>query len=300
MKLRIAAALLCAAVLAVTAEGVQLMRGDVVTGRGPNSAILCPTPPSVSIYSPELATKLQMYTGNVVALDANGNLYALANAYTTPPTSTLEVFDATQRKIRTTTIPEPASSMAVDATGVAYVLAESGVVRVFAPSGALTRTFVLPSAGAPAPLISIDIAPDRCTLVYAGAGGVADRYDACSDRALPGVVAEHPFEAVRAMDDGGFAGAVAGRIRFYDRDGRLLQDLPAPRTGTVSGMAFDATGEALWVGYNFSLYRIQLRDHSIVRQGQALDPRWIAVFGETRPAPASVAPPAGRRRVARP
>ena len=88
--------------IAFSASAVELMRGDVV--RSSNTpAIMCPTPPRMAAYAPDLSFKSWVWSGDFVGFDSVGNLY-------TAEASTLQSFDVTLQPVRRVTLQEHASA----------------------------------------------------------------------------------------------------------------------------------------------------------------------------------------------
>src|SRR5258706_9845357 len=112
MRARHLVALLVASVMTSAASAAEVMRGDIVRGADP-PAILCPSPPRTAVLSPDLEFKSWLYTGDALAFDSIGTLYAAGD-------TRLESFDSTLRKIRTVELGEQISALAVDAAGFAY------------------------------------------------------------------------------------------------------------------------------------------------------------------------------------
>ena len=291
-RVRLAALLLGLAV-SVSAEAAEVLRGDVARSAA-IPVILCPTPPRTSLYSGALAFKDYLWVGDAMAFDANGNLYGVDG-------TSLQSLDTSLQPIRTVKLPEESSSLAVDAAGFAYVVGKSGIVDVYSGGGTFQRRFALPNLTAPVGAISIDVSPNGCTLVYIGDGGFANRYDACAQMPLPAITAGERFQAVRALSDGGFAGAVGNHIKFYDTAGRLVYELLASPDSPVLAMAFDAEPNFVWIANETSLFRMHITDHAITAKTSILDPHNVIVFGELRPS-ATALPPLEqpKRRAARP
>jgi hypothetical protein len=269
-------------------NAVELKRGDVV--RSSNTpAIMCPTPPRMAAYGPDLSFKSWIWTGDLVGFDSVGNLY-------TAEASTLQSFDVTLQPIRKVTLQENASALAVDAAGFAYVVGESGRVYVYSPGGVYQRGFWLPNSGS-APVRSADITPNGCTLMYIGDHHSMNRFDACAEVPLPPLAADEQFDAVRALNDGGFAGATSGHIKFYDSTGRVLYDIPAPSGNVVGALAFDADPANIWVATDETLARVHIADHFVGAHTYSMNPGGVAVFGEQRATAATLPaiPPPKRR-----
>ena len=272
----------------LSAFAADVRRGDIVRVAALN-VIMCPTPPPGALHAPDLTWKSYVAAGDEVAFDSIGNLYAVN-------LMTLEIFDSMLQSIRKVQLPEISSSIAVDAAGFAYVVGESGTAYVYSPGGTFQRSFTLPNLFIPARRVSIDIASNGCTLVYVGVGGSASRFDACSGMPLPAIATGERFDALRALADGGFAGATGDRIKFYDSSGRILGDIAAPTHDTVAALAFDVDPDYLWIATKNLLVRMSIRDHTITARSSYFDPYAVAVFGEQRPAASSFpAPPPPKR-----
>jgi hypothetical protein len=283
--------LLLAAVISSAASAAEVMRGDIVSTSN-TRAIMCPAPPRTSVLSPNLEWKSWLYSGDAVAFDSIGTLYAAGDI-------TFESFDSTLRNIRTIVLGEPLIGLAVDSAGFAYVVGQSAKTYVISPGGVLQRTFRLPNLNAPIGDISVDVTPDGCTLFYVGDGASANRYNVCAQVLLAPIAPGERFEAIRALSDGGFAGATDGRIKFYDPTGHVVYGIVAPPGGRVAAFSFDIDGQSLWIANETFLVRMNIIDQTITARMPVSNPRTIAVFGERRISAASLpaaAPP--RRRSA--
>lgn len=291
-RLNVAVTALAVAFAALAANADTLQRGDVILDVGYN-VVMCPTPAGELVFSPDLiVNKSYIYDSGKVAIDASGNIYVLADW-----DQSLTVRDVQFQRIRTIELLEPSSSFTVDDTGRAYVVGESGLVRVYSPESDLVLTFTLPNVDTPVKNLSMDMAPDRCTLVYASSGGAAQRYDICSATSSPAVGAN--FDAVRAMRGGGFVGATGGFIDFFDANGRLVAYRQSPSASRVAALAFSADGDTLFVASGSQLYAMPLTAHAVRRQttnDRYFTAHALAVFGEERPSSTSFAT---KRRVAR-
>lgn len=287
----------------VRAETADIVRGDVVRS-AMYVFIMCPAPPPTALYSGVLAFKSYLDSGDAVAFDSVGNLYSVRIedgpfAYM----MVLRSFDPSLTLIRSVPLPEAASGLAVDAAGFSYVVGVSGTVHVYSPGGMLLRSFALPNlppaeaSAIPSP-ISIDVTPNGCTLIYIGEGGSANRYDACALMPLPPIASDRHFDAIRALNDGGFAGATGDHILFYDASGRLAYGLPAPPGSPIGAMAFDVDPQYLWIANTTSLVRMRISDHAIAAQTDIRFPRAVAVFGEHRPDATALPTQLPRRRAA--
>src|SRR5258708_39511010 len=96
------------------------------------------------------------------------------------------------------------------------------------------------------------------------------------------------FDAVRALSDGGVAGATAGLIKFYDSTGRLRYSIPAPPGGSIAALSFDTDDRSLWIANAESIVRMNIFNQMITARTRIRNPRTIAVFGERRVASANV------------
>lgn len=274
MRARHVLALVVVSVVASAAGAAEVRRGDVAISSDP-PAIMCPAPPRTSVLSFDLKWKSWLYTGDAVAFDSIGNLYAAGG-------TTLDVFDSTLQAIRSVPLVEPASGLAVDGAGFAYVIGQSGRAYVYSPGGIGQRTFALPNLSAQTGVVSIDVTPDGCTLVYVGDGGSLNRFNACAQVALAPIASGERFDAVRALSDGGVAAATDGRIRFYDSNGRLLFDVAAPAGGPIAAFSFDTDGRSLWIANGTFLVRMGIVDRKITARTPVGHPGGVAVFGEHR------------------
>jgi len=287
MKAFALAVLTLAALLAPAVLADDVVRGDVVRSAD-IPVVMCPTPPPTALFSHDLAFKSWVWTGDKFAFDATGVLYSVL-------LRELDSTDSTLRQIRSVLLQEPSNALAVDAAGFALVVGESGRVYVYSPGGVFQRGFQLPNVTAPVRSISIDVTPDGCTMVYTGDHGAVNRFDSCGLVALP--APDERFDAVRAMADGGFAGASGDRIKFYDAMGRLLYDVLAPPFSPIVAMAFDVDPDYLWIANSKTLVRMRISDRSITARENLTGARAVAVFGERRASAATLpaAPPPRRR-----
>jgi hypothetical protein len=280
MKARRLAVLLLAVAVCSTASAAEVTRGDVVKNAAP-PMVMCPTPPRTEVLSSDLKFKSWLSSGDAVAFDSVGILYAAG--------TTLESFDSMLQRIRSVTLAEPATALAVDAAGFAYVIGQSGRMDVYSPGGVFQRSFALPNLSVPVGTLSVDITPNGCTLIYVGDRGSVNRFDTCAQLALPPIATGERFDAVRALSDGGFAGATAGHIKFYDANGRVLHDILAPPGGPIAMLSFDADPLSLWIANGEFLIRIGIVFGTIAAKTPIADPHGVAVFGERRPSSAAVA-----------
>ena len=285
---RLLAAFVLAVVVTSGANAADVMRGDIVRNAAP-PAVMCPTPPRTAVLSSDLKFKSWLYTGDAVAFDSIGILYAAGDMR-------LESFDSSLQRIRSVALPEPASALAVDAAGFSYVVGQSGRAYVYSPGGAGQRSFVLPNLSAPVGAISVDVAPNGCTLLYVGDHGSVNRFDVCAQLALAPIATGERFEAVRALSDGGFVGATAGHIKFYDANGRLLHDILAPPGSPIVSLSFDTDPLSLWIANGQFLTRVGIVLGTIAARTPITDPGGVAVFGERRISSASLAAAIGTRR----
>jgi hypothetical protein len=293
MRVRIAVTLLLGLAISLSAAASEILRGDVARSAA-TPIVMCPTPPRTSLYSAALAFKDYLFVGDAMAFDANGNLYGVDG-------TTLQSLDTSLQPLRKVKLPEEASSLAVDAGGFAYVVGKSGLLCIFSADGSFQRRFLLPNLTTPVGAISIDVSPNGCTLVYLGDGGFANRYDICAQMPLPALAAPERFQAIRALSDGGFAGAIGDHIKFYDATGRLVYELLASPGSPVLAMAFDAEPNFMWIANATSLFRMHITDHTITAKTSITDPHNVVVFGELRPSASALPPLAqAKRRAARP
>lgn len=267
--------------LACSVFASEVRRGDVFrTGTVP---VICPSPPFGALYSSDLTFKQWFATGGAIAFDSIGNLYALDGAL-------LGVFDSTLAKVRVIALPELASSLAVSGAGFAYVVADSGTTYVYSPGGALQAKFKLPNVSLPVQALSIDIAPEGCTLVY---GVHADRYDACANLPLPSLAPSEEFTAVRALRDGGFAGATKTHLELFNAAGQRVIDVPLP--APANAFAFDTNPDVVFLALPDKIVKMNIRDQSILAHDFNIYPHSVAVFGEERPSVSGAKRRAARR-----
>jgi len=280
MNRHVVVALLLAVLVTSTAGAADIVRGDIVRSADP-PAIMCPTPPRTAVLSSSLDFKSWLWTGDAVAFDSVGNLYAAGQ-------TTLESFDSTLQTIRKIDLGEKVTALAVDAAGFAYVVTHGGTTVVVSPGGAVQRSFVLPNLHTPVDSTSIDVTPAACTLVYIGDGASLNRFDVCAQIALGPIAAGERFEAVRALSDGGVVAATAGLIKFYDSNGSLRYSVAAPAGGPIAALSFDLDDHSLWIANGEFLVRMNIFTQAITARTRILNPRAVAVFGERRLSSANV------------
>jgi len=285
-----ALALLTTAVVWTAAAAERWTTGDVVR-TDEMQMYMCPmVPPTPAVYTRELVFKDWLYVSTVLGFDGAGSLHYLTG-------------DALAKMDREPLIPTPnaklpewMNALAVDAAGSSYLVGTSGRLYVYSPANARLRDFALPNATRPAWGMNVDVSPDGCTFLYVGDTAAVNRFDVCRGAPLPAVAEEEHFTAVRALADGGFAGATRDRIRFYDASGRLRYEIQAPAT-PVAAMAFDVDPEYLWVATAQQLVRVRIQDGKITTVSERVPVQNVAVVGERRPSAASLpaAPPPRRR-----
>jgi hypothetical protein len=268
------------------AFAADVRRGDVFR-TATMQFIMCPTPPIGALYSRTLDFKDYAETGDAIAFDGLGNLYSVELM------TTFITVDPMLQPIRRVPLPEVSSSITVDSAGFAYILGESGTMYVYSPAGMFQRSFTLPNLFLPARNVSIDIGNDGCTLFYVGVAGAASRFNACSGVALPALVPNERFLAIRALADGGFVASTGNELHFYDSSGHLAAQISLPNTDHIATLAFDLDPDYLWIGTEDQLLRMNIRDHSIAAKTNLIEPHHVAVYGETRPS-AAIFPPAKR------
>jgi|GEM_PF-4295548 len=286
------AAILLSCALPAFASDVK--RGDVF--RTAVMTIMCPTPPLGALYSGDLTFKTWIATGGVVAFDSVGNLYAAGD-------SALQIFDTTLRPVRTIALSEAPIALAVNDAGVSFVAGTSGNLRVYSPGGVLQQAFMLPNVAPPVSFMSIDVAPDGCTLVYTGANDRVNRFDVCARVALPPIAQDRRFTAVRALRDGGFAGATDTRIELWNGSGQLIHSVALPperfnnRPVHVEALAFDVDPNFVVIATDTGLMKLNIRNPAIVKSDFLSNPIGVAVFGEARPAASEFAAPVRQRGI---
>jgi hypothetical protein len=287
----------------VRAGAADVVRGDVVRS-AMYAFIMCPAPPPTALYSGVLAFKGYLEAGDAVAFDSVGNLYSvrIGDPYSVNGPMLLSL-DPSLSLIRSVPLPEAARGLAVDAAGFSYVVGLSGTLYVYSPGGMFQRRIALPNLPAeaaseiPSP-ISIDVTPNGCTLIYIGADASVNRYDTSALMPLAGIASDQRFDAIRALNDGGFAGATGDHILFYDASGRLAYGLLAPPGSPIGAMAFDVDPQYLWIANQWSLVRMRISDHTITAQTDIRFPRAVAVFGEHRPDATALPTQLPKRRAA--
>ncbi|HEY3855867.1 MAG TPA: hypothetical protein VGO67_15870 [Verrucomicrobiae bacterium] len=202
------------------------------------------------------------------------------------------------------------------ASGGNYLLANTGPIFKFGPSGNLLKTFtVAGDEGAPAYL---DLAADQHTIVYTSYGTSVDRYDVAALLQLSdlttNLLAANIYTGydVRLLPDGSaLVGGGSESIARFDAAGKLIQTYAATNSsGDFNVLAIDPDNTSFWVStyYNPSfLYRFDLASGKILLQmptflpsgdGESIANGSFAIFGEPRAAavPAPVLSISGNRQ----
>ncbi len=162
-----------------------------------------------------------------MAFDASGNLYV-----TDFDSASVSKFDNAGTLLGTFGsgygTPE---SIVFDAAGNAYVGDLTQGILKFDSSGVLLHQF---SVGR---VDWLDLAADQCTMLYTTEGGAINRYNVCTDAALPNFTSLGGDFALRILGDGTVLVADETQIDHFDASGALLG-------------SYDATGEDHWFALN--------------------------------------------------
>jgi len=277
--MRIAAAAI-ALLVAASASAVTIVPGDIADAPPPacwgaGGCIATPPPPVTLLLDHSGVQKAVLSPPYVVAFGPNGHLF-------TGPTVT--EYDTSLAIVRHIAAPFFVVSMTVAQNGDIYVLSSTGTVAILSPTGTLKQTFAMPfTAGSLTIPASFDLGSDQCTIFYTDDAQTGRRFDACTQQVLPDL-APGPWDAVRAMSDGGYVAARGSTLSIFDAQNHLLRAF-TPQIPEIDALAFDTDPQFLWAGGSGTLAKIRLADGSRVAFVSP-GPLYLAVNGEQRPAAA--------------
>ena len=286
--MRIAAAVL-ALLAAASAGAVTIVPGDIADAPPPfcwgaSACISAAPPPHTFLLSNAYALKATLTGPYIVAFGPNGHLFATPANFT----AAIAEYDTSLAVVHTIPWPFLVVSMTVAQNGDIYVLSSSGTVAILSPAGTVQQTFAMPFT--PGPLIipaSLDLGADQCTIFYTDGAQTGRRFDVCAQHALPDL-APGPWNAVRAMSDGGYIAGRNSTLSIFDAQNHLLRTF-TPQIDSVSALAFDADPRFVWVGTTGTIAKIDLANGARVAFG-GVGPLYLAVNGEQRPTAAAFAP----------
>jgi hypothetical protein len=281
--MRIAAAAV-ALLAAVAAEGATIAPGDIAGTEAQclpgNSCVGTPPPPALALYGNAFHGKGVVAFGSVVAFGPNGHLF-----FSLTTVTELDTALAVVRRF-----PRPSGgtiALTVAQNGNLLTLSPAGVLTIYSPLGTVVQTIALPfTAGSIFNVTHLDLGPDQCTLFYTDRAQTGRRYDVCALHALPGL-APGPWNAVRAMTDGGYIAARDSTLSVFDAQNQLLRAYTL-QVDTIEALAFDSDPRFIIAGTASTLDRIRLADgvRTDSLGGGKID---LAVNGEQRPAAAALA-----------
>jgi hypothetical protein len=179
--------------------------------------------------------------------------------------------------------------VAVDDANRVYAGYSTDSLAIINADGSLNRTIAVPGAGpgdVDRSFSAIDVSPDGCTLWYQVISSFgAYRYDLCHSQPLANPLPRDDFQTIRALRDGGLAGASLNSLRFYNAAFHLIHTIAIPDLATA--FAFSADGQFVWLSTQNALYEIRISDGACTliraRRSQSL-----AVIGERRPSIAEI------------
>ena len=279
----VAAILACLIVLPAGAITVTI--GDVAkstAGCSSASVIICTPSPPTRLFDNQAQLKATAVADHsFLAFGPTGHLFGGRS-----DRSGIEELDGSFALVRSIPLQLPSNIIAglfIAASGDMYVIGAAGELRILSVDGALEKSIQLPTAVG-LPLASrFDVAEDLCTVFYTDEAYVGRRFDICNGQPLADL-APGPYQAIRALSDGGYIVARIGpSLEIYDANNRLLRTL-APPTAEISAMAFDPDPRFLWLGTETGLAKIRLDDGSIVASAADSPAAVLAVNGEVRPA----------------
>jgi hypothetical protein len=197
---------------------------------------------------------------SAMAVDSNSGVYLIAVADPTGVSAVVEKLSADGATVLWKTEIAGAVSLAVDASGSAFVAANGQVIRLNA-SGAVDATFANAPTG---PLSSLAISPNGSDIVigtYLSLNGAAAAYtlerlgpDQATWLALsPPLGPLYPGLAVAANGDAIVYGSDAAghrSLQRFDRTGAAVFSKSVPSSGNAPGnLGLDAAGDAYVTGY---------------------------------------------------
>lgn len=276
--MRIPAAVVAVVFAAVAADAVTIAPGDVAV-TAPFCLYMCLSagpPPTYYLLDHGLNVK-GLRAGYYAAFGPNGHLFASDGGSVTE-------YDATLTAVRTFTRPfATTSALTVAQNGNLFVVSFLGELTIYSPTGAVLQTISLPFGSPAVRRPSLDLGPDQCTLFYVDTAQTGRRYDVCTQQALTNL-APGPWNAVRAMSDGGYAVAINSTLSIFDAQDQLLRAYTPP-VGEIQALAFDSDPGFILLGTATGLERIRLADGVVTGQFPNII-TVVAVNGEQRAASA--------------
>jgi len=275
--MRIAAAAVVVIVFAaVAANAVTIAPGDVaVTAPSCLYACLSAAPPPTYYLLDHGLNVKGFRAGYYAAFGPNGHLFGSDGGSVTE-------YDTTLTAVRTFTRPfSSTSALTVAQNGNLFVLSFLGELTIYSPTGAVLQTISLPFGSPAVRAPSLDLAPDQCTLFYVDTAQTGRRYDVCTQQPLTNLP-PGPWNAVRAMSDGGYAAGINSTLSIFDAQDHLLRAY-TPQVGDIQALAFDSDPGFILLGTETALDRIRLAD-GVVTGRFARIITVVAVNGEQRPA----------------
>ncbi|HKS21884.1 MAG TPA: hypothetical protein VJZ76_03725 [Thermoanaerobaculia bacterium] len=274
--MRIAGAVIAIVFAAVAADAVTIVPGDVAVTMLScrNACVATPPPPTSYLLGHGLISK-SLRSGYYAAFGPNGHLFASNGASVTE-------YDTTLTAVQTFTRPNGSTAaLTVAANGNLFVMSFGGVLTIYSPAGAVLQTISLPFTGNAAG--NLDLGPDQCTLFYTDGARTGRRYDVCTQQPLTNL-APGPWNAVRAMSDGGYAAASNSTLSIFDAQNHLLRAYTPP-VDEILALAFDSDPGFILLGTVRGIQRLRLADGVITDSFLSIIVA-VAVNGEQRAASA--------------
>jgi hypothetical protein len=276
--MRIVTAVLAIVFGAVAADAVTVVPGDVaVTAPSCLNVCLSAGPPPVYYLLDHGLSVKGLRPGYYAAFGPNGHLFASDGGSVTEYDTTLTPVRMFTRPFATT------SALTVAQNGNLFVLSFTGELTIYSPTGAVLQTISLPFGSPAIRAPSLDLGPDQCTLFYVDTAQTGRRYDVCTQQPLANL-APGPWNAVRAMSDGGYAAGINSTLSIFDAQDHLLRAY-TPQVGEIEALAFDSDPAFILLGTATALDRIRLADGVVTGQFARII-TVVAVNGEQRPATA--------------
>ena len=251
--MRILTAVLAMVFGAVAADAVTVVPGDVAV-TAPSCLHICLSagpPPTYYLLDHGLNVK-GLRAGYYAAFGPNGHLFASDGGSVTE-------YDTTLTPVRTFTRPfATTSALTVAQNGNLFVLSFTGELTIYSPTGAVLQTISLPFGSPAVRAPSLDLGPDQCTLFYVDTAQTGRRYDVCTQQPLTNLP-PGPWNAVRAMSDGGYAAAIQSTLSIFDAQDHLLRAYTPP-AGEILALAFDSDPGFILLGTENGLDRLRLAD----------------------------------------
>jgi hypothetical protein len=212
--------------------------------------------------------------GEGLGFDSQGNLYIARWCSDTACLNgnTVEKFDTTGRSLGAVGSDYNCAphTIVFDPTDIAYV-GEAGcrkAILKFMPG--MTAPVVYSVVDEFQGVFWLELAPDRCTLLYTSYGPSIKRFDACRGVQLtdfnlapvPGGIAHD----LRVMPDGGLLVATGEVVSLFDSTGALVRTYHGPAENTY-WIGLDLVGDGtFWVGnyYTSNVYRFDLTSGAIL------------------------------------